>query len=130
MFMLKSISMLLLSLTLLGSVMDLHNLARLPRLIEHYNEHRDKSMNFSFLDFLNLHYGSESERHDKEEHSRHTGLPFKAGDCTFAHIVTVPAPFQTHELAPLFSSQTYSNFYQSAYCSEFSQSIWQPPKNS
>jgi hypothetical protein len=126
----KSISIFLLTLTLLGSMMDMHNLAKLPRLMEHYQEHRSKSSDFSFLEFLSLHYGSKSENHDKEEHAQHTGLPFKSSDCTFTHTVTLLPQFQSAQATVPVSTLTYSNFYQSAFSTEFSQSIWQPPKHS
>lgn len=124
----KSIATILLAVTFLGSMMDLHDLARLPRLIEHYKEHASKSPDVSFIDFLNLHYGSEAERHDKEEHQEHTSLPFKNPDCTYTHTLTVVPQFNAPEIAQVVSVVTYSNFYQSAFSSEFSQSIWQPPK--
>lgn len=125
----KSFGIFLLCLTSLGSVMDLHDFAKLPRLVEHYQEHRDKSPDVSFLAFLNLHYGSEAERHDQEEHQEHTSLPFKSPDCTFTHTVIVLPQFKAPEITQLIFEVTYSNFYHSAFSSAFSQSIWQPPKN-
>jgi len=126
----KSIAILLLSVVLLGSLMDLHDLAKLPRLIEHYQEHRNKSPEVGFIGFLNLHYGSEADHHDQEEHQKHTGLPFKSSDCTFTHTVTVLTFVKAPDCSPQLSAVTYSNFYQSIFYQEFSQSIWQPPKNS
>jgi hypothetical protein len=126
----KSISIFLLSISLLGSMMNIDNLAKLPRLIEHYQEHRDKSSDFSFFEFLSLHYGSKSEHHDKEEHEQHTGLPFKSGDCTFTHTVILLPQFQSPQTIAPVSILTYANFYQSTFSVAFSQSIWQPPKNS
>lgn len=113
----------------MGSMMDLHDLVKLPRLIEHYQQHKKKAINVSFLDFLNLHYGSEADRHDQEEHEEHEDLPFKSPDCTFTHTLTVLPQFKAPEIIQLVSEVTYANFYQSAFSSEVSQSIWQPPKN-
>ena len=118
----------LLNITVFGSVMDLHDFAKLPRLIEHYQEHRTKVADFSFFEFLSLHYGSKAEHHDKEEHSQHTGLPFKSSDCTSVHVVTLLTQFQATPSNAVTSKVTYFNFYQSVYSNEFSQSIWQPPK--
>jgi hypothetical protein len=124
----KSIAPILLGLILTGSMLDLHDLAKLPRLIEHFQEHRKKSNHVSFFDFINLHYGSEAERHDKEEHAQHTGLPFKSPDCTFSHTVTLLPDFTAPEISSSIMGVTYSNFYQSTFSSEFCQSIWQPPR--
>lgn len=124
----KSIAILLLTVAFLGSMMDLHDLAKLPKLVEHYQEHLKKSPEVSLLDFLNLHYGSEAERHDREEHQKHTSLPFKSSDCTFTHTVIVLPIFKTLEITSNISEVTYSNFYHSAFSSSFSHSIWQPPR--
>jgi hypothetical protein len=126
----KLLGILLVNVTLIGSMMDLHDLVKLPRLIEHYQQHKKKSADVSFLGFLNLHYGSEADRHDQEEHEEHQDLPFKSPDCTFTHTVTVLPQFKAPEITSLSSEVRYSNFYHSAFSSEFSQTIWQPPKNS
>ena len=115
-------------MTVLGSLVDLHDFAKLPRLAEHYQEHRNKSPEVSLLDFLNLHYGSEAASHDQEEHQEHTGLPFKSADCTFTHTVIVMPLFKTPEINSFSFGITYSNFYHSAHSSSFSQSVWQPPR--
>lgn len=124
----KTIAIVLLSVSFIGSLVDLHDLAKLPRLAEHYQEHRNKSPEVSLLDFLNLHYGSEAASHDQEEHQEHTGLPFKSADCTFTHTVIVLPLFKAPQIATLESNVTYSNFYDSTFLSEFSESIWQPPR--
>jgi hypothetical protein len=126
----KAIAILLLSVTFLGSLVDLHDFAKLPRLLEHYQEHLNKSPEVSFLGFLDLHYGSQAEHHDQEEHQKHTGLPFKSPDCTFTHTVTVLPIFKAPDITSLVSEVSYSNFYHSTFSSAFSQSIWQPPKKS
>lgn len=125
----KAVAILLLSVTFLGSMVDLHDFAKLPRLLEHYQEHQKKSPDVSFIGFLDLHYGSQAEHHDQEEHQKHQDLPFKSPDCTFTHTVTVIPLFKAPEITSLVSEVTYSNFYHSTFSSEFCQSIWQPPKN-
>lgn len=125
----KVIALFLIQITLLGSMMDLHDLVKLPRLVEHYQQHKAKSTKVSFLGFLNLHYGSEAERHDREEHEEHEDLPFKSPDCTYTHIVTVLSEIRTPKMGVANFNVSYPNFYQSAFSIEFSQSIWQPPRN-
>lgn len=124
----NTISVILLSVTLLGSVMDLHDFVKLPRLLEHYQQHKLKAPEVSFFDFINLHYGSEAERHDKEEHHEHEDLPFKSLDCTFTHTVSLLASFEAPAPSAQVCNVSYSNFYQSAFSSDFCQSIWQPPR--
>ena len=124
----KAIGILLVNVTLLGCLLDLHDLMKLPKLFEHFQQHKTKAADVSFIDFLNLHYGTGAAQHDQEEHEEHQGLPFKTTDCTFTHTVTVLPSFKAREIASLESVVTYSNFYHSAFSSEFSQSVWQPPR--
>ena len=111
-------------------MIDLSDLTKLPYLVQHYQQHKDKVEKFSFSDFINLHYGNEAERHDKEEHEKHKGLPFKTHDGACIHIVTILTKFNAPEIECVSSEVVTYNFYQSTFSSEFSQSIWQPPKNS
>lgn len=124
----KSISILLLSLTLMVSVVDLHNLAKMPRLIEHYKEHRKRLAGFSFMDFLDLHYGRQAVQHDQDERGKHRTLPFKSSTCTFSHILTIISRVNAYEITFISFCVSYSNFYQSTFSVGFSDSIWQPPR--
>jgi hypothetical protein len=124
----KSISILLLSLTLMGSMVDLHSLAKMPRLIEHYQEHLKRVSDFSFIDFLSLHYGSLADRHDQDERGKHQNLPFKSSTCTFSHILSVISSVNACEITSITFSVSYSNCYQSIFYTGFSESIWQPPR--
>lgn len=108
--------------------MDLHDFVKLPRLLEHYQQHKLKAPEVSFVDFINLHYGTEAERHDKEEHQEHQDLPFKSLDCTFTHTVSLLVAFEGPSTPAVVCNMSYSNFYQSAFSSDFCQSIWQPPR--
>jgi hypothetical protein len=128
-YMTKSISILLLSLTLMGSVVDFHNLAKMPRLIEHYKEHRKRLSNFSFMDFLALHYGRQAGQHDQDERGKHRTLPFKSSTCPFSHIMSFISNVNAFELNSTSYYVSYPNFYQSTFYSGFSESIWQPPRN-
>lgn len=127
-YMTKSISILLLSLTLMGSVVDLHNLAKMPRLLEHYREHRKRLPGSSFIDFLNLHYGRQANQHDQDEHSKHQNLPFKSSTCSSSHILSIISSVNACEITSIHFYLSYSNFYQSTFHTGFSESIWQPPR--
>jgi hypothetical protein len=114
---------------LTGSVIDLHDLSKLPYMIKHYNQHKNKSeASFSISEFIDLHYGSHAEQHDKQEHEQHKGLPFKTHDCTALHASIVFQKFQPALISTSGYTISYSNFYQSTFSSSFSQSIWQPPR--
>ncbi|MGE0770484.1 MAG: hypothetical protein AB7K37_02145 [Cyclobacteriaceae bacterium] len=126
--MLRAVALVLAFVVLTGSLADLHELSKLPYLLEHYQQHKDHSKRFSIAEFVSLHYGEQSEQHDKEEHEKHQGLPFKKDDCSSIHSTvffgTVDVPPREITLNPVL----HTNFYQSVFSSDFRQSIWQPPR--
>jgi hypothetical protein len=97
-------------------------------MLEHYKQHKNKEEGFSIAEFVDLHYGGQSEQHDKQEHEKHKGLPFKNHDCASFHASIVLHEFQPTIIATSGFTISYSNFYQSTFSSEVSQSIWQPPR--
>jgi len=121
-------SILLAFIFLTGSVIDLHDLSKLPFMIEHYWQHKNMSSAFSVSEFVDLHYGRKAEQHDKQEHEQHKQLPFKSHDCTALHATIIIQKLQPSLICTAGFTLRYSNFYQSAFSTSFIQSIWQPPK--
>lgn len=110
----------------LVSVTELHELFKLPQLVEHFIEHKVEDKGTTFLDFLVLHYSSSD---DGEEHSE---LPFKAhhdnGNIINSGFISFSSFSLDIKSTPIESKiyKTYStDFISSAYLS----SIWQPPKS-
>ena len=126
--MLKVISIQLTFAVLLGSLADLHDIAKLPYLIDHYNQHKSKTAEFSVTAFFDMHYGELAEEHDKEEREQHKGLPFKAPDHTSIHSTIFLTEQQCPSLDVEATEVTYTNFYRSSLSSEFQPSIFQPPR--
>jgi len=124
----RPLSILLAIIFLTGSVIDLHDLSKLPYMIKHYQQHKNKESAFSVSEFFELHYGVKAQQHDKQEHEQHKGLPFKTHDCAALHANIVFQKFQPRIISSSCQVISYSNFYQSAFSSSFIQSIWQPPK--
>lgn len=51
---------------------------KLPVLITHFNEHKQRDNNVTFVDFLSMHYwGTDIDDHDEDRDSQ---LPFKTTD--------------------------------------------------
>ncbi|HNP06728.1 MAG TPA: hypothetical protein PKN99_03845 [Cyclobacteriaceae bacterium] len=126
--MIKVLSIQLAFVVLIGGLIDLHDVAKIPYLIDHYNQHKSKDTAFSITEFFELHYGSMEEEHDKEESEQHKGLPFKAPDNTSIHstVFFVAGHNTSVELDEI--EVTYTNFYHSHSSSEFQPSIFQPPR--
>ena len=106
-----------------GSLADLHDLSKIALLINHYHQAHEQT---SLGDFLELHYGAGAARHDKEH--GHKSLPFKSHECAYSHPVTVAIPFHLALLPETPSDRFLESPYRSVFHSEFSASIWQPPR--
>jgi len=124
----RALSISLVVIVLTGSLVDLHDMAKLPYLIDHYNQHKSKAEAFSFNEFFDLHYGSKAEEHDKEEREQHKGLPFKAPDNTTIHSTIFLTEAQNTSIELDAREVTYTNFYQPISSSEFRPIIFQPPR--
>ena len=108
--------------------MDLHDVAKLPYLIDHFNQHKSKDTQFSLSEFFDLHYGNQAEEHDKEEKEKHKGLPFKAPEHTSIHSPVFLTEYSGPSVGSQSSEVTYTNFYQPNSSSEYHPSIFQPPR--
>ena len=74
----KIVTVILVFFLFWGSVMpnnDFRELSKISHLIEHFNEHSKKTA-LSFFYFLNMHYGSEKEKH-KDGHEGNDCLPLQ-----------------------------------------------------
>lgn len=107
-------------------------LCKLPWLVEHFFEHRSASSGFSFLAFIQLHYGEKYQAHESAHN--HSKLPGKSGSgqtlfiacgcnfpglpATLALSLRIPVP-TCHSLVPIAKPLQSSNL---------SSGIWQPPR--
>lgn len=110
------------------SATELHQLVKLPFLVHHYFEHKEKD-SISLQEFLHLHY---STHHQNENDYNDKRLPFKSHENSVninlsPLFFSIPSGFSLSfslikiKLYPLYSD----NFSSSAFIS----SIWQPPKS-
>jgi hypothetical protein len=108
----------------------LHQLLKLPVLIEHFVEHKELNPSISFLDFLSMHYTA-TENHDGDSNSTDTELPFKSHDNCVAMSVSAstPASFESFTFNPLSVFQNNIPIHTEAhFASSFLSNIWQPPQ--
>jgi hypothetical protein len=121
------ISIALASLLLFSSLLPgfgVKELQKIPLLLEHYKEHKQKAGKlFSFLDFLKLHYATE---HGKSG-CHHEGMPFLNISAGLSFILSDFHLSFRLKPVPVISSKvqfTYTNNYsfQSVFC------ILQPPR--
>jgi hypothetical protein len=79
----KRLSAISMMFVILCATTEMHQLLKLPVLLHHYLEHREKDNSISFLAFLKEHYVHEHAQASRHHHER---LPFKSDNCAGAHI--------------------------------------------
>lgn len=106
-------------------------LCKMPGLIEHFLEHREESSAFSFLDFLQLHYGKGYAAHQGAHN--HTKLPGKdsgheqhiACGCNFPGL---PVTLHFSLRIPVKAGHALTPLEKSLHSSNIASGIWQPPR--
>jgi hypothetical protein len=128
----KSIVALVLAGLMLGSSLlpgfSIDQSAKWVELVQHYKEHRQADAQLSFMDFLAMHYGANSEHQKHPNHSHHN-LP------TVGHVVPV---FSPNSVRLHFSSaigvilSNKADFFSKANLYSFLAvfSLINPPRNS
>ena len=102
---------------------------KLPMLIEHFNEHKEKDNALSLWGFLTMHYSQEDDHDgDKDEDMK---LPFKSHDgclnsMSLALLVNNSTDITTKSF-PL-TNAFYGFYTESFILSTYPTVIWQPPK--
>jgi hypothetical protein len=119
----RLMSILLLALYL-TSFTEMHEVLRLPILLEHYAEHKNQVSDMSFIEFLEMHYKSDvtHDEHDSQ-------LPFKVPGHSFtAQAIALPTQkIIVFKITPV-TIVSYSFTYTEASFSSPSEAIFQPPR--
>ncbi len=117
----------------LFSTTELHQLLKMPMLAQHFQEHKERNTELTFVDFLYMHY-SQPDDHDADS-DKDQKLPFKTHDNCISFLTAVYiAPAPIHEFISK-EKQTYffekQSHFQKNICltSSFLSNIWQPPKS-
>ena len=109
-------------------LMELHELSKVPALMEHFEKHKKENPGITFLAFLALHY-SNTEHHEQDQQAHHQ-LPFSHHhhtNCTELQATFVAAAVNTPvALIPLHDVGRV--VYAGPCPSSFNAPIWQPPK--
>lgn len=124
----KFLSIFLLSIYLI-SITELSQLVKLPLLMEHFTEHKQKDVDMSLWKFLQIHY-SQNKLNDADD-EKDMKLPFKSHHGCISSIVSESVPFNYYYFTskPVFShSNSYSSYTEQFLTSACLTSIWQPPK--
>lgn len=110
--------------------MELHQLLKLPALIEHYIEHKQENKNETLFNYLAEHYTKNITHQHADNHNDHQKLPFKTNDCAVAHTnVAFLATDKFDFILPnVHFTEKSSKYNEEKYTSNFYGNVWQPPK--
>lgn len=114
---------------LLGAIIpnsDFHELSKLPELVAHFTEH-EKHADHSLFSFMELHYGLNDGMKDHHQESHHGSLPFHEHNTGHAHVYISFQISIDLETRVELSGREFTE-YQSFISSEYSYSIFQPPR--
>jgi hypothetical protein len=125
----KCIAILILAVYLLSST-ELHQLLKVPFLVEHFFEHKEQNKDITLWQFLCLHY---ADQHAKTaDYEKDRKLPFKSHDGCCANFVAYIA--QDIPSVPLIDKPIYNEtqsfrLYKEVYAhASYLDAIWQPPR--
>lgn len=107
--------------------LNMVNVANFSNLISHYQHHKIDHQD-SFLEFIDLHYGSQKEEHS-DQHDEHQDLPFHEGFSIIASVYfTLPEQFLFQPVQTLAFQLKNFNYVDHTSLQHTSE-ILQPPKN-
>ena len=107
---------------------ELHEVLKVPLLLEHYILHKQEDKNQSFLTFLYKHYVLVQDHfHSQNDHD---GLPLKTKDCIKYNpgiVSFLLIPYVRLQEVPYQLKQRI--FFKKVFLSNLNQgNIWQPPQ--
>lgn len=113
------------------STTELSELLKLPVLVEHYIEHKDRSPEMSLVDFLALHYNDHLKDHPHDhDYEQDQKLPFVVHTQTLSFNFIYPQPIVV-EFKSIPTTEDESKFNpnnERFVANTFHSFIWQPPK--
>ncbi len=110
------------------STTELHQLLKMPVLLEHYKEHKQKNQSLTIIGFLELHYLKGNLK--DSDYEKDMQLPFKNFQDNHPNIV-LALPKEAPLFEPLikFKEEFRPNFKYLVHAVTSPQyAIWQPPK--
>jgi hypothetical protein len=118
---------LILIYSIVGITIQLHELIKIPVLINHYSYHSDIARGETILHFLYNHYVQNNEKESSKDQQNDSSLPFNSKHSSFAHLI----PFIKQEAFAITLISLINNPVipddQAVLHSQYSD-IWKPPQ--
>jgi hypothetical protein len=125
----RRFTILIILVSYLSSISEVHELFKAANLFAHYMQHREQDQGLSFSDFLEMHYNESSAHACAEEHNDR--LPFKSHHASVSLLNFVAViPSVTCVAIPSWVAEVGSptSYYHPLSVSSGVSAIWQPPK--
>jgi hypothetical protein len=106
------------------------DIGKIANLIEHYKEHKKEDATISIWSFIDLHYGSDFQKHQTAHD--HSKLPLKSAHHAVNSLILLsdlnqPTLNISYKSVALEKKQVKPSFNQS-FISRNLTDIWQPPR--
>lgn len=125
--MVKKLFAYVLLLGILFSTTELAVLFRVPALYHHFLDHSLIDAELDFWDYLQDHYGSDSQ-HSHSGDFDHSTLPFKSTQNSIHWLVFFHYDTSEFVLHPFSHLKISLIFFENTFDSSYLSYIWQPPK--
>lgn len=124
--MVKKVLVLLLGVLILNGATELHQLLKLPFLVQHYRHHRNEDSRLSFIAFLKIHYTEKHHPNDNDDREDNE-LPFKStGNITHVDTPVIEKRITADFNFPLEEKSTI--YYPEGVPTHKSFSVFHPPR--
>ena len=122
----RIISIVLIS-SIIGGVMHLDELVKIPFMVNHYYEHKKSNAGISFFAFINNHYVLHKKAESEKDKKSDSQLPYKSNQSFHAHVVLVAFANKTIEVVSESKDFCFIPYTVTKAMSR-PFDIWQPPK--
>jgi hypothetical protein len=124
---LKRFSAILFLSLMLFTQTELHQILKLPILVQHYFEHKAENKNITLAGFIVLHYFSGNPVDD--DYARDMQLPFKTSDCLqVITSIVIPEQIVISNEPFLVSANPYFKVQNDWIPSNYMADIFRPPQ--
>lgn len=111
------------------SATEIGQLLKLPELVSHYAEHKQRNQQMSIWGFLYMHYINDFKM--DADYAKDMKLPFKASENT-SHLMSSVCPTSleiTHITQVVYNERTKKPLIDhSEFANQYLAAIWQPPR--
>ena len=114
------------SALLLNVSTEIHQLWKLPFLIQHYLHHQEEDRSLSFITFLKIHYTDKDHPNDNDD-KEDNELPFKSVG-NISHIDTPLIVKNFNPTGDYYLADKPSSYYPEGILNHRSLSIFHPPR--